>query len=200
MTGLEEHFEIYCFISPVVLRLENFTRAIEKACLQGRLWISEVVNRSQKHADIGLQAGIFMNNLLRFLTLSLAILLTAAWERIQKKNGQSLKTETKYEGMQDIENSLQIVVKKPIQGGIKVLRAVQNLSKFTFFLRSSCFLENVMYEFQAKDELSKLTEVPLGYGWFHELSKRLLLGERSPSKGLSIQDHVNPVKPPRVSD
>lgn len=124
MTGLEEHFEIYCFISSVVLRLENFTRAIEKECLQGRLWISEVVSRSQKHADIGLQAGIFMNNLLRFLTLSLAILLTAAWEGIQKKNGQSLKTETKYEGVQDIENSLQIVVEKPIQGGIKVLRAV----------------------------------------------------------------------------
>lgn len=41
--------------------------------------------------------------------------------------------ETKYECMQEVENSVQIVAKKPIQGGIKILRAVQNLSKFTFF-------------------------------------------------------------------
>lgn len=57
--------------------------------------MSEVLNSSQKHADIDLLAGNFMNILLRFLTPSLALLLTAAWERIQKRNGQSLKTEKK---------------------------------------------------------------------------------------------------------
>lgn len=142
--------------------------------------MSEYLNGSQKHADIGLQAGIFMNILLSFLIPSLAILLTAAWEIIQKRNGQYLKTETIYECIQEIENSLQIVARKPMRGGIKILRAVQNLSKFTFFLRSSCFLENVMYEFQAKDELSKLTEVPLGYGSFHELSKTTVRRKVSP--------------------
>lgn len=74
-----------------------------------------------------------MNILLRFLSPSLAILLSAAWERIQKINGQFLKTDTKYECIQEIENRLQIVAKKPIQGGIKILRSVQNLSEFTFF-------------------------------------------------------------------
>ena len=121
-----------------------------------------------------------MNILLRFLTPTLTILLTAAWERIQKRNGQSLKAETRYECVQEIENSLQIVAKKPIQGGIKTLRAMQNLSKSAFFLRSSCFLANVMYEFQAKNELSKLTEVPLGYGSFHELSKTTVRRKVSP--------------------
>lgn len=57
--------------------------------------MSEVLNSSQKHADIDLLAGTFMNILLRFLTPSLALLLTAAWETIQKRNGQSLKTEKK---------------------------------------------------------------------------------------------------------
>lgn len=45
------------------------------------------------------------------------------------------------------------------------------LVKMYYFLRSSCFLDHVIYEFQAKDELSKLKEVPLECGSFHELSK-----------------------------
>jgi len=53
----------------------------------------KVLNSSQKHADTGLQAGIFMNIFLRFLTPSLAILLTTAWESMKKRNGQSLKTD-----------------------------------------------------------------------------------------------------------
>lgn len=88
--------------------------------------------------------------------------------------------ETKYECMQEGESSIQIVAKKPIQGGIKILRAVQNLSTFTFFFRSSCSLENVMYEFQSKNERSKLTEVPLGYGSFHELRKMTARRKVSP--------------------
>lgn len=97
------------------------------------MWISEFLSSSQRHADIGLQAGILWIFILRFLTPSLAVLLTAAWERMYKRNEHSLKTETKYECMQEIENSVQIVAKKQIQGGIKIIRAVQNLSKFTFF-------------------------------------------------------------------
>lgn len=70
-------------------------KKIREVCFQSRLWMSEVLNGSRKHADIDLLAGTFMNILLRFLTPSLALLLTAAWERIQKRNGQSLKTEKK---------------------------------------------------------------------------------------------------------
>lgn len=89
--------------------------------------MSKVLNTSQKDADIALWAGIFMNIPLRFLTPCLAILLTGAWERIQKRNGQSLKTDAKHECTQEIENSVQIVARKPIQGGINTLRVVQNL-------------------------------------------------------------------------
>lgn len=92
----------------------------------------------------------------------------------------SLKTKKKYECMQEIKNSLKIVAKQPMQRQIKVLRAMRNLSEFSFFLRSSCFLENMMYEFQTKDQLSKLTEVPLGYGSFNELSKITVRRKVSP--------------------
>lgn len=37
-----------------------------------------------------------------------------------------------------------------------------------------------MYEFQTKDQLSKLTEVPLGYGSFQELSKITVRRKVSP--------------------
>lgn len=91
----------------------------------------------------------------------------------------SLKTMTKYQCMQEIKLSLQITAKKPMQSPTKFFRAVKNLSEF-FFLRSRCFLENMMYEFQTKDQLSKLTEVSLGYGSFHELSKITVRTKVSP--------------------
>lgn len=39
------------------------------------------------------------------------------------------------------------MARQPMQRGIKILGAEKNLSKFTYFLRSSHFLENVMYAF-----------------------------------------------------
>jgi len=50
----------------------------------------------------------------------------------------------------------------------------------SLFSKEQLFLKKVMYELQAKDELSKLTEVPLGYGSFHELSKTTVRRNVSP--------------------
>lgn len=124
-----------------------------------------------------LRAGIFMNILLRFLAHSLAIVLAVAWEIIQKRYEQSENSDRIWMHARN-KKSLQIVSKKPQQRK-KIFRVVQKLSDF-FFLRSTCFLENMMYEFQTKDQLSKLTEVPVGYGSFHELSKITVRRKVSP--------------------